>query len=95
MPVQYITGHQEFMGLEFMVNESVLIPRQDTELLVETVQKNLKMKMPIGGLDVLDLCCGSGAIAVSIAYHMKGSKIKIVASDISSQAIELAKINAK
>ena len=96
MPVQYITGHQEFMGLEFMVNESVLIPRQDTELLVETAIEELKkMKMPIGGLDVLDLCCGSGAIAVSIAYHMKGSKIKIVASDISSQAIELAKINAK
>jgi release factor glutamine methyltransferase len=96
MPVQYITGHQEFMGLEFMVNESVLIPRQDTELLVETAIEELKkMKMPIGGLDVLDLCCGGGAIAVSIAYHMKGSKIKIVASDISSQAIELAKINAK
>ncbi|NLY71618.1 MAG: peptide chain release factor N(5)-glutamine methyltransferase [Clostridiales bacterium] len=95
-PVQYIIGYQEFMGLKFIVNESVLIPRQDTELLVETAIDELrKMKIPIGGLDVLDLCCGSGAIAVSLAYHMKGSKIKIMASDVSAQAIEVAKSNAK
>jgi release factor glutamine methyltransferase len=96
MPVPYIIGKQEFMGLPFKVNEHVLIPRQDTETLVEkTIEELKKRKVPFGGFRILDLCCGSGAIAVSLAYHLKDIKIKITASDISSEALEIAKQNAK
>ncbi len=94
VPIQYITGDQEFMGLRFFVNESVLIPRQDTELLAETALSELKaMKKPFGGFEVLDLCTGSGAIAVSLSYHMP--KLKVTASDISKAALNVAKKNAQ
>ncbi len=94
VPVQYIIGTQEFMGLRFYVNESVLIPRQDTELLVETALELLKeMKKPaLGSLEVLDLCTGSGAIAVSIGYY--APKVKVTATDISKDALAMAKKNA-
>ena len=94
IPVQYIIGSQEFMGLRFYVDESVLIPRQDTELLVETALEELKtMKKPaLGSLEVLDLCTGSGAIAVSLGYY--DSRIKVTATDISSAALKTAKKNA-
>ena len=94
IPVQYIIGDQEFMGLRFLVNESVLIPRQDTELLVETALEFLKeMKKPaLGSLEVLDLCTGSGAIAVSLGYY--APKIKVTATDISPQALKVAKKNS-
>lgn len=94
IPVQYIIGTQEFMGLRFYVDESVLIPRQDTELLVETAIEELKtMKKPaLGALKVLDLCTGSGAIAVSVGYY--APKVKVTASDISAQALATAKKNA-
>lgn len=94
VPVQYIIGSQEFMGLRFYVDESVLIPRQDTELLVETALEELKaMKKPaLGALEVLDLCTGSGAIAVSLAYY--APKIKVTATDLSARALETAKKNA-
>lgn len=94
VPVQYIIGSQEFMGLRFYVDESVLIPRQDTELLVETALEELKtMKKPaLGTLEVLDLCTGSGAIAVSLAYY--APKIKVTATDLSVRALETAKKNA-
>lgn len=92
-PVQYIIGSQEFMGLRFQVDERVLIPRQDTELLVEDAIEELKkMKKPMGGLQVMDLCCGSGAIAVSLAYYVP--KLSVVAADISKGALEVAKENA-
>ncbi|GAB1475854.1 peptide chain release factor N(5)-glutamine methyltransferase [Bacillota bacterium] len=97
MPLQYITGSQEFMGLEFKVNEHVLIPRQDTELLVEkTLEELTKRKPPVRGHHILDLCCGSGAIAVSLACHLKKKKIKasITASDISPEALNVARHNA-
>ena len=89
-PLQYITGVQEFMKLKFLVNKSVLIPRQDTEILVEEVINIAKnIENPV----ILDLCTGSGAIAVSIAKYIPGAKV--VAIDISSDALEVAKKNAK
>lgn len=95
-PVQYITGQQEFMGLPFIVNEHVLIPRQDTETLVETaIEEIKKRKVPFGGFRILDLCCGSGSIAVSLAHHLKAVKMKIIGSDISIEALNIAKKNAK
>lgn len=87
IPLQHIIGTQEFMGLTFKVNENVLIPRQDTELLVENVVDYL-------GNDertVLDLCTGSGCIAVSIDRLSKDSKVTAV--DISEKALEVAQEN--
>lgn len=97
MPLQYITGSQEFMGLDFAVNENVLIPRQDTEILVEkALDMVLQKKMRRGGHRILDLCCGSGAIAISLAYYLgkKKRKVAITASDISANALSVAKNNA-
>ena len=89
-PLQYITHHQEFMRLDFYVDENVLIPRQDTEILVEEVinscDKNKDYK-------ILDLCTGSGAIGVSLAKYIQNSYL--TCTDISSIALEIAKKNAK
>ncbi len=87
IPLQYLTGSQEFMGLSFRVNESVLIPRQDTERLVEEVLKVSKNK------EILELCTGSGCIIVSLAKF--GDLKKAVAVDISEEAITVAKENAR
>lgn len=87
IPLQHITGEQEFMGLPFLVNADVLIPRQDTEILVEEALKKVKP-----GMRVLDLCTGSGCIIVSllkIRSHLLG-----VASDLSAAALCVAKKNA-
>ena len=86
IPLQHILGIQEFMGIEFLVNDKVLIPRQDTEVLVEEV---LKEK----GGTVLDLCTGSGCIAVSLAKL--GHFQQADAADISVDALDIAKENAK
>lgn len=92
-PVQYIIGEKEFMALPFKVNEKVLIPRADTETMVELAIEELEKRKPgFWGLKVLDLCCGSGAIAVSIAQYIK--KIKVTASDISEEALSVARENA-
>ena len=88
-PLQYITNYQEFMKLNFFVDESVLIPRHDTEILVEEVLNILKHREKF---KVLDLCTGSGAIGISIAkYHPKA---KVTLLDISKKALEIARKNA-
>ncbi len=99
-PMQYITGVQEFMGLTFNVNPSVLIPRQDTETMVEDALEVLQKGTLRGEefvnkpnfKDVLDLCTGSGAIGVSIA-KLNGN-VKVTCSDLSEKALETAKKNA-
>ena len=85
-PLQHITKSQEFMKMNFYVNESVLIPRPDTETLVEEV---IKIAKRINAKKILDLCTGSGAIAVSLAKYIKNSQI--TAADISEKALEDAK----
>ena len=88
-PVQYITGHQEFMGLDFAVGEGVLIPRPDTEILVERVLELLKgIERP----KIADLCTGSGAIGVSLAYYMKDANV--YATDLSKDALIYCRANA-
>lgn len=88
-PIQYITNKQFFRDCEFYVNENVLIPQPDTEILVEECLKLAEnMNIP----NILDLCTGSGAIAISIAKKVKAN---IFATDISKQAIEIAEKNAK
>lgn len=91
IPVQYITGESEFMGLEFQVNPSVLIPRPETEVLVERILQ-LMGKEGFAAPYILDLGTGSGAIAVSLTKH--NPLCKIVASDISEEVLEVAKANA-
>lgn len=89
-PLQYITGKQEFMKLNFLVTKDVLIPRADTEILVEEVIKIAENKTnPV----ILDMCTGSGAIAVSLAKYVKN--VKVYAIDISEKALEIAKKNAE
>lgn len=87
MPLQYILGTQEFMGLPFKVTPDVLIPRQDTEGLVEEVLRHIKP-----GMNILDMCTGSGCIAVSLAKY--GKDVQVCAADISGKALEVARENA-
>lgn len=86
-PVAYLTGHREFMGLGFTVNSSVLIPRPETELLVETALKLLP-PAPV----VVDVGTGSGAIAVSLSYFRP--KARVYALDCSAEALAVARLNA-
>lgn len=88
VPLQYIVGETEFMGLKFKVNSSVLIPRQDTETLVEEALKVIKP-----GMRVLDLCTGSGCVIVSILHNV--TDVEGYAVDISKQALNVAKENAR
>lgn len=101
IPLQHITGEQEFMGLTFRVNEHVLIPRQDTEVLVEETLAHLRP-----GMRVLDMCTGSGCIAVSLKKLWRGDglsgkaqkdgaeEITVDAADISRDALFVAEENA-
>lgn len=88
IPLQHLTGVQEFMGLEFLVNEHVLIPRQDTEVLVEEVMRNLH-----DGFRILDMCTGSGCILLSLLHYSNGCSG--VGADISEEALEVARENAQ
>ncbi len=92
-PLQYITNSQEFMGLEFYIKEGVLIPRPDTEALVEKTIKIAKQKYNNQNIKILDLGTGSGAIGISIAYYLKNSKVTAI--DINDIAIETTNINIK
>lgn len=94
IPLQHLTGVQEFMGLEFQVNEHVLIPRQDTEILAETALTVLSDRE---GLQILDLCTGSGCILLSILFYMEksGNRVLGTGADISPKALEVAQRNAE
>lgn len=86
-PLQYILGVQEFMGLEFEISRDVLVPRADTETLVEAVLSENR------GMNVLDICSGSGCIALSIAHFNKNAYV--IGLDISGGALEISKKNAE
>ncbi len=88
IPLQHLTGEQDFMGLTFRVNEHVLIPRQDTEILVEEVLKELH-----DGMRILDMCTGSGCILISLLHYSNGCQG--VGVDISEEALQVAGENAE
>ncbi len=89
-PVQYIVGNVDFYDVNLLVNENVLIPRFETETLVEkTINYAKKLTEP---LDILDIGTGSGAIAITLAKHLS---CHVLATDISEEALEIAKINSK
>lgn len=86
IPLQHITGVQEFMGMEFDVNEHVLVPRQDTEVLVENVLKILRP-----GMKILDMCTGSGCILISLLKMCQG--VLGTGADVSEEALKVAERN--
>ncbi len=101
VPLQYLLGETEFMSLTFKVSPAVLIPRQDTEILVEKCIELLRDRIKLSNEEnsiirsvrVLDMCTGSGCIAVSIAHYCPESRV--VACDVSRSALEVAKINSE
>lgn len=86
VPLQHLTGEQDFMGLTFLVNKNVLVPRQDTEVLVEEVMKNLH-----DGMRILDLCTGSGCILLSLLHY--SNDCQGVGVDLSAEALAVAEKN--
>lgn len=88
IPLQHITGQQEFMGLTFKVNEHVLIPRQDTEILVEEAMRYLS-----DGMRILDICTGSGCILLSLLKY--SNECEGLGVDISDDALAVARENAQ
>lgn len=88
IPLQHILGYQEFMGLKFKVTPDVLIPRQDTETLVEEVMRNLH-----DGMHILDMCTGSGCILLSLLHY--SNDCAGVGCDLSEKALKVAKENAR
>lgn len=87
IPLQHILGYTSFMGLRFKVNENVLIPRQDTEILVEEALKEVH-----DGMEILDMCTGSGCILISLLKYTNGCIG--VGADISEKALEIARENS-
>lgn len=87
IPLQHLTGEQNFMGLDFLVNEYVLIPRQDTEILVEEIMRDLH-----DGIRILDMCTGSGCILLSLLHYSNDSSG--VGVDVSEDALAVARQNA-
>jgi len=90
MPIKYILGVCEFMGMDFIVGPGVLVPRPDTEILVEEVIKIIDQK---GYTEICDVCSGSGAIGISIAKLVKNAKVMMY--EISQGAIEVSDLNIK
>ncbi|MFY9175182.1 MAG: peptide chain release factor N(5)-glutamine methyltransferase [Peptococcia bacterium] len=88
-PLEYILGQQEFLDLSFLVNQDVLIPRRDTEVLVKAA---LEFAGQLANPQILELCTGSGVIAVSLAYYLPTALVTAV--DISAPALEVAKANS-
>lgn len=88
IPLQYLTKEQDFMGLTFEVNENVLIPRQDTECLVEIVLKHLH-----DGMHILDMCTGSGCILISLMHY--SNDCHGLGVDLSEKALQVARRNAE
>lgn len=86
IPLQHLTGEQDFMGLTFLVNKDVLVPRQDTEVLVEEVMQNLH-----DGMRILDLCTGSGCILLSLLHY--SNDCTGVGVDLSAEALAVAREN--
>jgi release factor glutamine methyltransferase len=91
-PTQYITGHQEFWGLDFIVSPAVLIPRPETEHVIETALELLKQTEPQKAMRLVDIGTGSGCIALSLASELPQAEIH--ACDISESALEVARLNA-
>lgn len=91
-PIQYVIGHVNFYGLKFKVNENVLIPRFETEELVESI-KNYLEKKNITNPKILDLGCGSGVIGLTLKHFFKDSEVTLV--DVSKEALKVAENNAK
>lgn len=92
VPIAYITGHKEFYGMDFLVTPDTLIPRPDTETLVETVITSLKNKWK-KYIHILEIGTGSGCIGIALAQHMPD--ITLTVSDVSKKALHVARMNAK
>ena len=92
IPYAYIVGHKEFMRLDFIVNKNVLIPREDTEVVVEQVINLVNNCFSKKTINILDMCTGSGCIAISLANYIEGAKV--VAVDNSKEALKVASQNA-
>src|SRR3954468_3962338 len=90
-PIAYLTGRAHFFNLEFEVTRDVLIPRPDTETLVENVLQTVRHQPGMESPRVIDLCTGSGCIAAAIAHHLKSSVV--LATDISPAAVTVARRN--
>jgi len=92
-PLAYILGYKEFYSRNFIINKHVLVPRPETELLIEkTIQSISKAKL--NNILILDIGTGSGIIAITLAKELEKHKVKIIATDISNKALSLAKLNA-
>lgn len=91
-PTQYITGHQEFWGLDLIVSPAVLIPRPETEHVVETALDLAQTHYPDGAMKIIDVGTGSGCIALALAAELPQAEIH--ACDMSEEALEIARINA-
>jgi len=91
-PTQYITGHQEFWGLDLIVSPAVLIPRPETEHVIETVLELAQSNYSDGAMKIIDVGTGSGCIALALATELPQAEIH--ACDISEEALEIARINA-
>lgn len=92
MPLQHLIKHVEFLNLKLYVNKHVLIPRNETELLADIIIKEVNKNNTANSLQLLDICCGSGALGLSVA---KNTNAKVTVSDISKKALNVLKRNAK